>query len=114
MPKNFRRKKRTGPACHKFRINKGKNYKYFNPEAVSAKTGDEEVKGFGLFHCKYCVRYFETQEILDDHEKSKVHKKNKKRQNWEEEQAAKEAEHAPKRVRRTSGPDVDLERITQT
>ena len=109
MPKNFRRKKRTGPACHKFRINKGKNYKYYNPEAVEIKTGDEDVKGSGLFHCNVCVRYFETQVILDEHERSKAHKKSKRRQNWEDEMAAKEDATKPKRVRRNSGPQLDLE-----
>lgn len=107
MPKNFRRKKRTGPACHKFRINKGKNYKYLNPEAVEAKVGDEDVRGSGKFHCDVCVRFFESQSVLDDHERSKAHKKAKKRQNWEDEMAAKEAESIPKRRRRSSGTGVD-------
>lgn len=109
MPKNFRRKKRTGPACHKFRINKGKNYKYFNPDTVESKTGDEDVKGSGLFHCDVCVRYFETQIVLEEHQKSKAHKKNKKRQSWEDEMAAKEAASLPKRIRRSSGTQIDLE-----
>lgn len=76
---------------------------------MEAKLGDEDVKGSGLFHCNCCVRYFETQVILEEHERSKAHKKNKRKQNWEEEMAAKEASTLPKRIRRTSGAQNDLE-----
>jgi len=38
MPKHFRRKKRGSSAPHKYRINKTKNYTYFNPEDVKAKV----------------------------------------------------------------------------
>ena len=43
--------------------------KFKNPEI------DENLPGLGQFYCIFCARYFVNQKSLDDHYKTKEHKK---------------------------------------
>ena len=43
--------------------------KFKNPET------DENLPGLGQFYCVFCARYFVNQKSLDDHYKTKEHKK---------------------------------------
>lgn len=36
---------------------------------------DEDKPGLGQFYCIFCAKYFQNKKILDDHKKSKEHKK---------------------------------------
>ncbi|WOL13270.1 zinc finger C2H2 protein [Canna indica] len=50
-------------------------------EAASAKTTlpiDEDLPGMGQFYCLHCDRYFASEEVLEEHFRSKRHKKRMK------------------------------------
>ncbi|MCQ2817654.1 MAG: hypothetical protein MJ252_10350 [archaeon] len=36
---------------------------------------DEDLPGLGQFYCVFCSKYFLNQKVLDDHNKTKEHKK---------------------------------------
>lgn len=74
------------------------------------QINDEDVVGSGNFYCEHCCRYFESANVLQSHELSKVHKKSLKRKIFDDQMDAKEAtakqEYLAKRNKITA--DVDM------
>ena len=60
---------------------------------------DPDLPGMGQFYCISCARYFTDQFTLDEHKKSKLHKKRLKIVN-EPEYTQEEAERAAGQTRR--------------
>ena len=54
------------------------NEEDIQPEKIKKKKNpeiDENLPGLGQFYCVFCARYFVNQKSLDDHYKTKEHKK---------------------------------------
>ncbi|KAJ3043317.1 Bud site selection protein 20 [Rhizophlyctis rosea] len=64
-----------------------------NPEKVSVQAIDADLPGLGQHYCLQCARYFTTAASLNDHIKTKLHKKRLKALK-EEPYTQKEAELA--------------------
>lgn len=56
------------------------------------QIGDEDVTGQGNFYCQSCCRHFASDSVLEEHERSKDHKKEVKKRKWDDEMDKKEAE----------------------
>ena len=61
-----------------------------NPTAP--RKFDQELPGCGQYYCLVCARYFTTDKVLEEHVKSKVHKK---RSGGTNDSGAREMKHAP-------------------
>eukprot|EP00009_Paramoeba_aestuarina_P006570 CAMPEP_0201510198 /NCGR_PEP_ID=MMETSP0161_2-20130828/2993_1 /ASSEMBLY_ACC=CAM_ASM_000251 /TAXON_ID=180227 /ORGANISM="Neoparamoeba aestuarina, Strain SoJaBio B1-5/56/2" /LENGTH=128 /DNA_ID=CAMNT_0047905341 /DNA_START=75 /DNA_END=461 /DNA_ORIENTATION=+ len=49
-----------------------------NPEKANLREGDDELPGGGRYYCVPCSRYFIDQKNLDDHIKTKIHRRRMK------------------------------------
>ena len=46
-----------------------------NPEKANLQEGNDELPGGGHFYCVVCARYFIDQRNLDEHMKTKAHRR---------------------------------------
>ncbi|KAJ3040381.1 Bud site selection protein 20 [Rhizophlyctis rosea] len=70
-----------------------------NPEKVATGAVDADLPGLGQHYCLQCARYFTTAASLNDHIKTKLHKKRLK--------VLKEEPYTQKEAERAAGLGTD-------